>query len=459
MKKKFTLIFLAFVSLPIFGQGSWELIPDVPAANFWVRSISVVNAQTVWAIADTFTFQNPNPTTGNVPQVLRTTDGGATWQTHRVQLAADRFAWDIHGLDELTAIFTTNQFIGSDNRPIFKTSDGGLTWKKIVPPNFSGGVFVHFFNSKDGIVINRNSASTTVDGGETWSLVPAANFPAFANDEYNLLTTAGNYVGHYGDRLWIGTSKGRIIRSLDRGNHWQAFQVAAVTERIESIAFSDSLHGVALVTGTAIVDYSISQIYSTNDGGESWSLERPSPLGDAHIVAAVPNTNVFFFGSIYETNGEESYIARTNDISNALAWSKIVPDSVYMNCFDFLSPTVGFASGASDKVSDKVQIGNEIFTRNYFYKWSGNVLSNKELLRDVNLKISPSPTRDFLKIEFEGYNKEKAVKVSVSHITGEMIFSKKILGGRLDVSTLLSGLYFLKIETDGKQVSGKFLKY
>ena len=50
-----TLIFLCFVILRANGQGSWQLIPNVPAANFDVFSISVVNAQTVWAVADTFT--------------------------------------------------------------------------------------------------------------------------------------------------------------------------------------------------------------------------------------------------------------------------------------------------------------------------------------------------------------------------------------------------------------------
>lgn len=457
--KKMTLIFLCFVILRANGQGSWHLIPNVPAANFDVFSISVVNAQTVWAVADTFTALSSS-LVGTVPQVLRTTDGGATWQTHRVYIAADRLAWDIHGLDELTAIFTSNQFNLTENKPIFKTSDGGLTWKKIVPPNNTGGVFIHFFNSKEGIVINRNKASTTTDGGETWSLVPASNFPTFATDEYNLLYTTGNFVGHFGDRLWYGTSKGRIMSSLDRGNHWQAVQVAGPDENIQSIAFSDSLHGIALATGNINYNYPISLIYATSDGGDTWTLEKSAPLGDAQVVTAVPEAkNVFFFGTIVESNDSPSFIARTNNIHDPLAWSQLPPDSVYINSFDFHSPTVGFASGASRKLEDRVNIGNLLFRRKYFYKWVGTVLSSDEVLNKKTSKISPNPAHDFLKIDFENPNNGKALMLTITSTTGQIIFSKETSDNKLDISMLSPGMYIVKIESDQDQVVEKFLKY
>ncbi|MBK8738016.1 MAG: hypothetical protein IPL98_19720 [Saprospiraceae bacterium] len=136
--------------------------------------------------------------------MLRTTDGGATWQTHRVYIAADRLAWDIHGLDRLTAIFTSNQFNLTENKPNFQNIRWWIDLKKSSPNN-TGGVFIHFFNSKG----HRNQSKQSLHyyrWWRTWSLVPASNFPTFATDD-NLLYTTGNFVGHFGDRLWYSTSK------------------------------------------------------------------------------------------------------------------------------------------------------------------------------------------------------------------------------------------------------------
>ena len=114
-------------------------------ANFDFWSISVVSPDVMWAVGDSVMgFSGPTPAKAR-PVVLRTVDGGTTWDYRTVNQALGRFAFDIVGLDANTAIFTTNRFTAGDLRPTFKTTDGGLTWKNITPPGFAGGVFIHFF--------------------------------------------------------------------------------------------------------------------------------------------------------------------------------------------------------------------------------------------------------------------------------------------------------------------------
>ncbi|MFK7775916.1 MAG: T9SS type A sorting domain-containing protein [Saprospiraceae bacterium] len=87
----------------------------------------------------------------------------------------------------------------------------------------------------------------------------------------------------------------------------------------------------------------------------------------------------------------------------------------------------------------------------------GQVLSN-ENLEEANIQISPNPTSDILNVKME--NPSKA-NFSIFDIYGKKVLERmEVNQNEIQISTsnFSSGVYFLKIEMDGKELVKKFIK-
>ncbi len=145
-------------------------VPSPIGQDSWIFDISVVNDSIVW-VRDT-----------NADSISITTNGGVSWKYYDVAEAKGRASLELFAIDSLTAWFSTNRFENTDTRPIFKTIDGGLTWKKIETPSAAGGNLIHFFDKNDGIVINGTSAAVSKNGGENWTKISASKYALRTNE-------------------------------------------------------------------------------------------------------------------------------------------------------------------------------------------------------------------------------------------------------------------------------------
>src|SRR5215203_4014703 len=109
---KLLIIFL-FLSCAIAVQCQWIKQTVNTTASF--RGLSVVNEKTVWA-------------SGTNGTVIRTIDGGKTWNVFSVPGAEKLDFRDIEAFDANTA-YTLSIGNGDASR-IYKTTDGGKTWKE-----------------------------------------------------------------------------------------------------------------------------------------------------------------------------------------------------------------------------------------------------------------------------------------------------------------------------------------
>src|SRR5258705_11279175 len=101
---------LLFMTILLFTPPQWTLQTSGVTAR--LRGVSAVSDQVAWA-------------SGSGSMVLRTTDGGATWQKLTVTTDALDFR-DIDAIDEQTAyVLSIGPGIASR---IYKTTDGGTTW-------------------------------------------------------------------------------------------------------------------------------------------------------------------------------------------------------------------------------------------------------------------------------------------------------------------------------------------
>ncbi len=94
----------------------------------------------------------------------------------------------------------------------------------------------------------------SLDFGRTWQTVQVASQAGFR-------ALAAN-----GKDIWVGGSKGSLYHSTDAGQNWAQVQPVAggqaLTGDIIGVEFPDALHGKLTTSGN--------QIWTTQDGGQSW---------------------------------------------------------------------------------------------------------------------------------------------------------------------------------------------
>ena len=134
-----------------------------------LRGVSAVSERVAWA-------------SGSGSTVLRTVDGGLTWQKLTVTGETLDFR-DINAIDAQTA-YVLSAGNGPASR-IYKTTDAGKTWTMQFKGDDDQKVFLDamsFWDADRGIVYGDSVKGqlyimTTTDGGRVWSRVPAANLP------------------------------------------------------------------------------------------------------------------------------------------------------------------------------------------------------------------------------------------------------------------------------------------
>jgi photosystem II stability/assembly factor-like uncharacterized protein len=123
-------------------------------------------------------FSNqPNPSYDNVkPVILRTEDGGKTWddrlKSMRSEFPEGTWGWKIQFLDNQLGFVSLENFTQAF---ILKTTDGGKSWTKLPVTDNANLEGVGFLNATEGWVggwgdegFVSGKSSVTSDGGQTW---------------------------------------------------------------------------------------------------------------------------------------------------------------------------------------------------------------------------------------------------------------------------------------------------
>ena len=113
------------------------------------------------------------------------------------------------------------------------------------------------------------------------------------------------------------------------------------------------------------------------------------------------------------------------------------------------SITVYWPSGEIDQI-----INPPINTTQNIVEGTAPLSIEDETLTD--LSIYPNPADDILIIKTSADLREKIA--TVFDITGKRVYNQKLLNNRLNVSSLESGVYVLRIESEGKSIRRKFVK-
>ena len=251
---------------------SWELSPTGSTAR--LRGLSVVSDNVVWA-------------SGSVGTVLRTTNGGGTWQSVGPPGTAALQFRDIEAFDAQTAVILSIG-TGTDSR-IYRTSDGGATWQ-LVFTNAEPTAFydcMTFFDSKRGLALSdpvdgRFRILGTSDGGRSWQIVDADMPPALPG-EFAFAASGQCIVSQGGKHAWFATGgdvEARVFRSDDRGESWQVASTpvhSGPSAGIFALAFRSAQHGLAVGGDFALPTASPDSMAVSDDGGVNWQPVDDEP--------------------------------------------------------------------------------------------------------------------------------------------------------------------------------------
>ena len=234
--------------------------------NAGLRGLSAVSDQVAWA-------------SGSGGTVIRTTDGGATWQNVSIPGTDTLQFRDIEAFDANTAI------VLSAGLPavIYKTTDGGQNWEQKYFSMVEGTFYdaMDFWNEKEGIAFGdaingRLLILKTTDGGETWNELPFEQRPQALEGQGGFAAsgTCLRTVGESQVYIGLGGQEASLFYSFDKGETWQKtvtpIQSGEPTEGIFSIDFKNEMEG--LMVGGDYRGDSLTKINAayTTDGGKSW---------------------------------------------------------------------------------------------------------------------------------------------------------------------------------------------
>jgi photosystem II stability/assembly factor-like uncharacterized protein len=286
---------------------------QITGAKGTIFAVSAVNKEVVWAA-------------GTLGTVLRTLDGGTTWE-RRAVAGGERLGFrDVHALSADSAwILSIGK--GEESR-IYFTADGGATWALQFNNTDSSAFYdcLTMLSNKVGVVFGDASQGRTMvlrtdNGGSTWALLPQANVPAPVKGE-GAYAASGRCVVHSGPKhVWIATGgpESRLFSSEDAGVHWELHStpfVHTATAGTSGLDFRDTKHGIGVAGDMTNLkgDTAKAVVAVTDDGGKTWELRsRPGLPGSLTGVAWVPGAGketavaAGFGGVFYTTNGGRSW--------------------------------------------------------------------------------------------------------------------------------------------------------
>ena len=312
------------------------------SSNASLRGLSAVNEKVAWA-------------SGSQGTILKTIDGGLTWQTLMIEGAETTDFRDIEAFDAETAVVMG---IASPAR-FFKTTDGGHSWQETYSDLRENIFFdaMDFWDEDNGIAFSdavdgKLVIVRTQDGGDTWAEVPPANIPDSPEGGEGGFAASGTCIFTFGEsHVWIGLGSpgSRIFYSKNKGLNWEVVETPMKSQipsaGIFSLLFFSPTEGIAVGGDYANDTSQVANAAISDDGGESWRLVTASnPSGFRSAVDQIPGSkNIVAVG----TSGSDY------SVTLGKTWSAI--DTTGYHAISFgNSKEAGWVSGSNGRIAKVV---------------------------------------------------------------------------------------------------------
>jgi photosystem II stability/assembly factor-like uncharacterized protein len=312
MRASAVVVSIALIALSALARAGDPWQAQNSQTDVQLRGISAVSDKVAWA-------------SGAGGTVLRTVDGGATWQRLEIVGASALDFRDIQAFDQNTA-FVLSIGPGEQSR-IYKTADGGRIWQRQftnTDPKAFYDCFA-FWDSTHGIALSDSMDGkfpliATTDGA-TWTPVAVKKMPVALPSE-GAFAASGTCIATFGKNdVWFATGgpAARVFHSSDRGQTWTLAETpilhGAASQGVFSLAFWTRKDGVAVGGDYNDPPKGERTAALTHDGGKTWVLASRPPGGyrsglglwrkpASEVVVVAVGTS----GNDYSTNGGQAWV-------------------------------------------------------------------------------------------------------------------------------------------------------
>lgn len=273
-----------------------------------LQAVSVVSPDVAWV-------------SGHGGTWARTVDGGATWTAGVVPNADSMQFRDLHATDANHA-WLMSAGNGAASR-IYYTSDGGKNWTLQFRNGNTKAFYdcMGFWDDKHAVALSDGVDGifpilATKNGGKEWVLLPSASSPPARTGEGSF-AASGTCVATRQERFaWFGTGAAvegwaRVFRTSDAGRTWRFAETPIATNAssgLATVAFRDTLHGVAMGGNIAKPDTVLLNVAVTSDGGATWEAATSPPFRGA------------VYGAAYAENGGPPMLVAVGPRGAAVSW-------------------------------------------------------------------------------------------------------------------------------------------
>lgn len=316
---------------------AWHDTPTGTTAHF--RGLAAVSATTAWV----------SGYTAAAGVVLRTLDGGASWQDVTPPGAAGLQFRDVEAFDAADAVVMSIGDNPGDFR-IYVTRNGGQSWELTFVNSEASAFYdcMSFFDRKHGLAVSdppdgiHFRVIATDDGGASWHIT-GLQMPA-APGEYGFAASGECLTTDHGHRAWFGSggAAAQVFRSDDRGASWTVAPspiASGPTAGINALAFNGQQRGIAVGGDFSAPASSPDSFARTVDGGLSWTLPPSAPSEYRSGAAWVDGHTAIVVG------------LSGSDIStdSGASWQRF--DNGSLDTVDCANPTACWAAGAGGRVA------------------------------------------------------------------------------------------------------------
>jgi len=390
-------------------------------AVFFILAAVRTNAQPIVDQND-IKFESPAIATlvGQDGLIMRTVDGGATWEVQNPGITNVLNAMDIYTYEEVTGINVTMMIAVGENGVLLKSVDNGLTWN--VKANIStenlNDVAIY---SADLIYVcgNNGTLLRSIDFGETFE--PVA-IPVTTN--LNSFTFSGPQTNLTRINAIVAGDSGTILVSQN------AYDWTAVNSSTTENLFAATFSGVnAICTGAN------GTIITSNDEGLSWVS---SVSGVSTTIFDVKYLNIL----TAVASSENGVVLRTED--GGATWTAITtPVEADLFALNFANENVGISIGSE---------GTEIYSNDGGLTWLTGITANVlPADKKFDAKLSQNYPNPFNPSTLINYSipDNSTVSIKIYDMTGRevrtLVNSYQAPGSysvKFDAANLSSGIYF-----------------
>jgi photosystem II stability/assembly factor-like uncharacterized protein len=320
------------------GGATWQRQFDTQTA-FVFTGIDFIDAQNGWGVG----FKGNSGVAGGT--IYATNDGGSTWHNQ----GPDRVLWDVQFLNTDQGYATGCNYPAAWGPPVLRTSDGGATWEEVIMDRHDGEGF-YALAVGDEYVITVGDHDFVGRSDHPWDSCEWT-FPepscihcgclfeqAYLNTHYkfeDIFFIDRNNGWAAGSRSYAPELWGQVIlHTTDGGDTWQPQyesppdmdDLFSYTHRIDQIRFIDDQTGWAVGGSRQYYESGWVQkgaILHTTNGGQDWQLQGDTLYESRHLeffALEIIDANTVWALWAGNNSEENIQLARTDDGGATWQW-------------------------------------------------------------------------------------------------------------------------------------------